>query len=94
MDVYPWIALGLFVFGGLTRYLLLLPPVDSGRPSVADIRLRLQAEREAPGHDSTVPSVRTSSDNSFSASDFSLARALHPRTRPSAPDFVVHEPTA
>jgi len=94
MDIYLWIAVGLFVFGALTRYLFLLPPVEPGRPTVGDIRRRLQAERELPGHDSTVPSVRTSSDRSFSASDFSLASALQPRTTPSGPDFVVHEPTA
>lgn len=94
MEIYLWIALALFVFGALSRYLLLTPPAERGRPSVAEIRRRLQAEREGPGHDSTLPSVRNISARSFSASDFSRARTLQPRTSPSGPDFVVHEPTA
>lgn len=95
MDVYLWIAVGLLGFGALIRYLLLLPPAETvtGRPTVADIRRRIQSER-APGHDSTTPSPRNISSRSFSASDFSLASALQPRTTPSGPDFVVHEPTA
>ncbi|KAF0836768.1 hypothetical protein FNL39_11285 [Nocardia caishijiensis] len=95
MDFYLWIAVGLLGFGALTRYLLLLPPAatDPGRPTVADIRRRLQSER-VPGHDSTMPSPRNISSRSFSASDFSLANVLQPRTTPSGPDFVVHEPTA
>ncbi len=94
MDIYLWIGVGLFVFGALIRFLLLLPPTDDDRPTVGEIYRRLQAERGLRGQDSTAPSVRTNSESRSSASERSRASALQPRTTPSSPDFVVHEPTA